>query len=125
MINQEILDNAPDGATHIDNDGEYAKEDGYGLEYFRLAWHKYTEPVELRSLADIKRIVELEKEKAIGVYHFTVEEYKAHNLEQQASGIEVAVRLNLKSYSDPYVIKLMDRAAELREQSEALKEQVK
>ena len=60
MNNQEILDNVPEGATHIDNDGEYAKEDGYGLEYFRVTWHKYTEPVELRSLADIKRIVELE-----------------------------------------------------------------
>lgn len=62
MTNQEILDNAPEDATHIDNDGEYAKEDGYGLEYFRVTWHKYTEPVELRLLADIKRIVELEEE---------------------------------------------------------------
>ena len=45
------------------------------------------------------------------------------DLEQQASGIEAAVRINLKSYSDPYVVKLMDRAVELRSQAEALKEQ--
>ena len=64
MNNQQILDNAPEGATHIDNDGEYAKEDGYGLEYFRVTWHKYTEPVELRLLVDIKRIAELEKDMA-------------------------------------------------------------
>ena len=64
MTNQEILDNAPEGATHVDNDGEYAKEDGYGLEYFRVTWHKYTEPVELRLLVDIKRIAELEKDMA-------------------------------------------------------------
>jgi hypothetical protein len=35
-----------------------------------------------------KRIAELEKERAIGVYHFTIEEYKTHNLEQQSIGIE-------------------------------------
>ena len=57
------------------------------------------------------KIAELEKEQAI------------RDLEQQASGIEVAVRINLKSYSDPYVVKLMDRAVELRSQAEALKEQ--
>ena len=56
------------------------------------------------------KIAELEKEQAI------------RDLEQQASGIEVAVRINLKSYSDPYVVKLMDRAVELRSQAKALKE---
>jgi hypothetical protein len=62
MNNQEILDNAPEGATHIDSDGEYAKDAGYGLEFFRLSWCAYAHPVELRSLADVKRIVELEKD---------------------------------------------------------------
>ena len=48
MTNQEILDNAPKGATHIDNKGTSLfrdKKDG------------------IRSLADIKRIAELEKER--------------------------------------------------------------
>jgi UDP-N-acetyl-D-mannosaminuronate dehydrogenase len=47
---------------------------------------------------------------------------EAHNLEQQAIGIEVAVRINVTSYSEPYTKKLMARAAELRKQAKALKE---
>jgi hypothetical protein len=64
MTDQKILDNAPEGATHIDSDGEYAKDAGYGLEFFRLTWCAYAHPVELRSLADIKELVELRNEKA-------------------------------------------------------------
>jgi hypothetical protein len=48
MNNQEIIDNAPEGATHINAIGTTLfrdKEDG------------------IRSLADIKRIVELEKDR--------------------------------------------------------------
>jgi len=71
-----------------------------------------------------KRIAELEKEASNtnGLW-VTSNDLQVWKLEQQASGIEVAVRLNLKSYSDPYVIKLMHRAAELRNQAKALKEQ--
>ena len=36
-----------------------------------------------------ERIAELEKERAIGVYHFTVEEYKIHNLEQQEKAVNI------------------------------------
>ena len=121
MTDQEILDNDPKGATHIDNDGEYAKEDGYGLEYFRLAWHKYTEPVELRSLADIKRIAELEK-KLSYAETMSDKEQVIRDLEQQTKGVEdflMVVVKNLpkeiigafKSYTEGYI--------------EALKEQVK
>ena len=43
------------------------------------------------------------------------------DLEQQARGIEVAVRINLISYSEAYTVKLMGRASELRNQANALK----
>ena len=72
----------------------------------------------------VKRIAELEKEASNtnGLW-VTSNDLQVWKLEQQVCGIEVAVRLNLKSYSDPYVIKLMNRAAELRSQAKALKEQ--
>jgi len=59
----------------------------------------------------VERIAELEKERDV------------RDLEQQAKGIEVAVRINLISYSEPYIVKLMARAAELRRQAKTLKEQ--
>ena len=57
-----------------------------------------------------KRIAELEKEKAIGVYHFTVEEYKAHNLEQQAKALQFA----LENITNPDL--LYSRLKALKEQ---------
>ena len=63
MNNQEIIDNAPEGATHYDCD-EYTRHvhDGF-WEYFSKAdgWNETKPEEETRSLADIKRIVELEK----------------------------------------------------------------
>ena len=64
MDNQEILDNAPEDATHIDG-GEYL--DATTASYWSLARSKWCEVDELilqddiRSLEDIKRIVELER----------------------------------------------------------------
>ena len=63
MTDQEILDNAPKGSTHIDG-GEYL--DATTASYWSLAKSKWCGVDELilqddiRSLADIKRIVELE-----------------------------------------------------------------
>ena len=104
MSNQEILDNAPDWADTYRKLLDYPDCTTY-------ANNAKDEQVLDRSLADIKRIVELEKERAV------------RDLEQQAKGIEVAVRINLISYSEPYIVKLMARAAELRSQAKALKEQ--
>ena len=66
---QEILDNAPEGATHVDNNGFYLKastsgyldidEDGRDWDY------DYANHCHTRSLADIKTILELQKENAI------------------------------------------------------------
>ena len=77
MTNQEILDNAPEGATHINTDGDYHKietvyqyEDERDCGYedrFRLSssgdWVVGHDGLLLtRSLADIKRIAELENQ---------------------------------------------------------------
>ncbi len=79
--------------------------------------------VEMIQVMD-NRIADLEKEKAIGVYHFTVEEYKAHNLEQQAKGAMMAANLRLQddetwSYASQHIETLAD---DLLLRSEALKE---
>lgn len=67
MNNQQILDNAPEGATHIDNNGYYLKAGKSGFmepSDCGLDWdYDYANHTEVRSLADITRIVELEKER--------------------------------------------------------------
>ena len=69
MNNQEILDNAPEGATHVDADLTYIRTEPCGrfLAYFTFQDGEWVEDDEFnilltRSLADIKRIAELEKE---------------------------------------------------------------
>jgi len=68
MNNQEILDNAPEGATHIDNCGFYLKAGKSGfMEPDNLSndWdYEYSNHSEVSSLADIQRIVELENKNA-------------------------------------------------------------
>ena len=139
MNNQEILDNAPEWADTHRKLLSYPDCTTY-------ANNAKDEQVLDRSLADIKRIAELEEERdklhnQIMVLTHTKEfdyvddtrfvtnfnnidiAFQVHSLEQQAKGIEVAVRSNLISYSEPYIVKLMTRAAELRRQAKALKEQ--
>jgi hypothetical protein len=75
MNNKEILDNAPEGATHVDTEGDYHKigtiyqyEDKSDCGYedrFRLSnsgdWVTDSDDLLLtRALADIARIAELE-----------------------------------------------------------------
>jgi hypothetical protein len=67
MNNQEILDNAPEGATHLQycSDGIdvcYLKIDGNFYFHNDKMWLKVT-PIltNIKSLEDIKRIVYLEK----------------------------------------------------------------
>jgi hypothetical protein len=64
MNNQKILDNAPEGATHVDNEGDYwLMHPDNQVETFMDGSWLYCNPQEpLRSLADIKHIAELEKE---------------------------------------------------------------
>jgi len=65
MTNQEILDNAPEGATHISELGSYVKTDSVGRP---LTWSGYSwnpaRPNIQSSLADIAELVELRKKNA-------------------------------------------------------------
>ena len=68
MNNQQILENAPEGATHVDEYGIYlnTENDSYWKETSRK-WVELTELLlerNTRLLADIARIAELEKELA-------------------------------------------------------------
>ena len=62
MTNQEILANAPDGATHYEC-GEYQNHihDGNWVYWSKaVGWEKTKPEEDSRSLEDVKRIVELE-----------------------------------------------------------------
>ena len=60
---KSIVDNAPDGATHIDDDLLfYIKDSRFGLRWhndYDGLWFRCEVPETLRSLSDIKRIIEL------------------------------------------------------------------
>ena len=60
MTDQEILNNAPPKATHVDDEGDYIDENGiYMGEDCHASEAHVVEGI--RSLADIRRIVELEE----------------------------------------------------------------
>ena len=79
MKDQDILDNAPKGATHIDGEHDFCK---YGY-YFSYT----SQIVGSRSLADIKRIVELEKELSDSQTQGD-RALSVRDLRQQAKGVE-------------------------------------
>lgn len=67
MTNQEILNNAPSKAISVDDEGDYIDENGIYMGEDCHASEAYA--VEgIRSLADIRRIVELE-----GLMHFIID----------------------------------------------------
>ena len=65
MNNQQILDNAPEGTTHVDRANHYWKFIGEFDDFLMCdregGWIDGFSPIVTRSLADIKRIAELEK----------------------------------------------------------------
>ena len=67
MTDQEILDNAPKGATHVDTEGRWHKltfnHKGFMLLNNDGDWDYCNPCTDLRSLADIKLIAELGKER--------------------------------------------------------------
>jgi hypothetical protein len=124
MKNQEILDNAPEGATHIDVESDFCK-DGYYFSYASRRWIPSDFVIGSRSLADIKRIVELEKRLS----HSEImgeRQQSIRDLEQQAKGLE-----DLHKSVDKFGAKslmsflLIEEADELRARSKELKEQIK
>ena len=114
MTDPEILDSAPKGATHYEC-GEYMRnlcDDEW--EYWSKAggWQDTHPESETRSLTDIRRIVELEKERDI------------RDLEQQAKGLEDLHKLVEKCGAKSLMsFLLIEEADELRAQAKALKEQ--
>ena len=61
MREQEIIDNAPEGAVCIDADDDYFNAHGVVWSYYGGCFEFYNTPeIPTRSLADIKRILELE-----------------------------------------------------------------
>jgi hypothetical protein len=137
MNNQEIIDNAPEGAEFTSSMG-YLWNDNedwfiYGAtteEWNHLFFHEYSfSDWKIRSLADIKRIVELEKEntklKKIVDNHsggfvacMTGNQFTANNLKQQAKA------LNEYAYSNKPLTKrgLNLKSIVLIDQAKALKE---
>tara|TARA_R110000851_G_scaffold137955_1_gene274086 strand:+ start:25 stop:450 length:426 start_codon:yes stop_codon:yes gene_type:complete len=139
MTDQEILDNAPEGATHIDNCGFYLKAGKSGfMEPDNLSndWdYEYSNHSEVSSLADIQRIVELEKERNVKyitlddrqLVYLTVDDLNRIKLEQQAKGLEdfaqsLMFRGCLENSFNKYDAD--EAAIDLRTQAKALKEQV-
>lgn len=64
---KEVIKNAPDGATHYDEDGDYIKFGiNYPYWYDGSTWFELESCGSVRSLSDIKLIVELmESNKAL------------------------------------------------------------
>ena len=137
MSDQEILDNAPDGATHWDGVG-YIDVDANVDNYFsakRSKWWHMSELVletETRSLSDIARIVELEKEKQAIVEQHDMWKNQWHELNCSLLSRDLEQQLQiLKKYAntcgvlrkEPSTRDLHELIMELESQAKALKEQ--
>ena len=97
MTDQGILKGAPKGATHFSWDGHYLKYDlNRVLEIYHVNykhWQQASTWIGVdRSLADIRRIVELEKDRNVEyiplderqLVYLTVDDLNRIKLEQQA-----------------------------------------
>ncbi len=109
MTDQEILDNAPEGATHVEVLTDYKKTYYYKRShkdysnkfmyevYQQDTWYICSEiSGDFRSLADIKRIAELEVEnKTLSMKGTGLAEFKEYykNLVYDATGITSTTRL--------------------------------
>jgi hypothetical protein len=113
MNNQEILDNAPEGATSYAEfvivelntyckkwGGEHRFWDETLNTWINQGWKQLSSRANFRSLSDIKRIVELEKERdqilnsalnSESNYCALKDSMPVHNLEQQAKGVNGAI----------------------------------
>ena len=118
MTDQEILKGAPKGATHYEC-GEYMRNicDDEWEYWSKIGGWQDTHPEsETRLLTDIRRIVDMEKNRDI------------RDLEQQAKGIDDGARnCSISIGGDAIVIgetELNDYANELRNQAKSLKDQV-
>ena len=133
MTDQEILDNAPEGASVSDITGEYFDEYNNHLNKQGFWSEKDTSPVSPRSLEDIRRIVELEKERNVEyiplddrqLVYLTVDDLNLIKLEQQAKGVERVLCENSLSLVKRERMVLKRIMKQLHEKAKALKEQLK
>ena len=93
MNNQQILDNAPDGATHFHpNFKKYYKFTecvNTAEMYLMGGWEHYPVYPSIRSLADIKRIAELEKTNTkLGMKSTVLDLAKGHLTQCEAALVE-------------------------------------
>ena len=126
MTDQEILDNAPKGATHysqgihylaLNSSNSWMRYDPNGFanaKWFAANDYKLSySNKNFRSLADIKRIAELEKERAV------------RDLEQQAKGlIDFSITYNEMATNPDSLVNLLVYCANvLLGKAKALQEQ--
>jgi len=103
MNNKEILDNAPDGATHYEaHFSNYIKESDKKLEYLKFC-SKFKEwdlcdanrLINIRSISDIKRIVELRAEIAElkkALSNLLIETSKVYSTSGGLAGAEIEAK---------------------------------
>ena len=140
MNNQKILDNAPEGATHVDNEGDYwlMHPDNATETFMDGEWVYCNMQEPIRSLADIKRITELEKELAtskpppnliwfdrsevlgLDPEQTGVIDLRGMKLEQQAKGLTDYAKEQEQGLNAVWMIAA---ASKLNEQAKALQEQ--
>jgi hypothetical protein len=125
MTDQEILDNAPEGATHIDGEYDFCKDGSY-FGYSSKQWIPSEFIVESRSLADIKRIAELEKELDVEYVPYrsnmSISANSVVEMVEHIAELEDLAQMIIDAESaDPRVILLMYNAWLLKAKS--LKEQ--
>ena len=127
MTNQEILDNAPEGATHVDEENDYF---AFNARWRWNLWHDETKRFEAtratptRSLADIKRIAELEQLACMDTLSKSL---AIRDLElRECELMDFLDEVDTWSVMNTYVVAVDDffeRVKNLREQAKQLKEQ--
>ena len=139
MNNQDIVDNAPEGATHIDVIGQYwMRFNGYRNKRWNkisMEWMPSPNCNLARSLADIAKIAELEKERedwkaykakllANLKYCISEDEAAIRDLRQQAKGLTDYAKEQEQGLNAVWMIsaasKLIKQADELEQADEAL-----
>ena len=142
MNNQEILDNAPKNWTHhATSSSKYFMIEGWRMHVW--LGEVWSVPIsneldvlmvgDVRSLADIKRIAELEQENQVfkqqwhelndSIEHQLKKGDAILKLEQQAKGVDWVIACRELNLSQGEVHTLMDKCNKLREQAKQLKEQ--
>lgn len=117
MNNQQILDGAPEGATHYsDSYREYLKVNAVRKSFLSKEkdgeWYRSLVHEDFRSLSDIQALADKDKRIA---------ELERNNLEQQAKGIDWVLVCRELNLSEGEVDTLIDKYNQLRSEANQLK----